>query len=84
MSNQEVFVAIMNDLSNIEQDNTIPKNVRVKVKAAIDMLSNELEVNINMRIDKSLQELGEITEDPNLPPHTRMQIWSVVSRLESK
>ena len=84
MLDQSVFVEIMEGLSNIEQDGAVPKNVRIKVKTAMDILSNESEANVNMRIDRSLQELGEIAEDPNLESHTRMQIWSVVSRLESK
>jgi len=38
---------------------------------------------VEIRIDKSLQGLDEISDDPNLSSYTRMQIWNVVSVLES-
>jgi len=79
----EFMECIMSDLSLIEADDTIPKNVRCKIKSAIDILSNNSS-NINLNIDKSIQELGEVAEDPNLPAHARMQIWSIVSQLESR
>ena len=75
---------IMEGLELIEQDFDVPKNVRIKIKNTILILSNEQESNVGLKIDRSLQELGDIAEDPNLPQNTRMQIWSVVSRLESK
>ena len=40
--------------------------------------------DISMKIDRSLQELSEVADDPNISSYTRMQIWSVVSQLESK
>ena len=78
------FDEVLEGLSAIESDTTIPKNVRAKVKNAMVILNDEQEKNLAIRIDRSLQELGDVAEDPNIPPHTRMQIWSVVSRLESK
>ena len=80
----ENFDEVLEGLSAIESDTTIPKNVRAKVKNAMVILNDEQEKNLAIRIDRSLQELGDVAEDPNIPPHTRMQIWSVVSRLESK
>ena len=84
MFNGAGFEEIMEGLAAIESDTSIPKNVRLKIKNAIIILSDEQEINIGIRIDRSLQELGDVAEDPSIPQHTRMQIWSVVSRLESK
>ena len=78
------FEEIMEGLNAIEKDNSIPKNVRIKIKNAIMILTDEQETNVEIKIDRSLQELGDVAEDPNVPQHARMQIWSVVSRLESK
>ena len=83
MSNIEFYGEIMEGLLNIEQDNSVPKNVRLKIKNAMEILSNDQESNYELKTDRSLQELGDIVEDPNIPQHARMQIWSVVSRLES-
>ena len=75
---------ILEDLSSIESDNTVPKNVRIRIKNAIDILTNEKETNVAIKIDKSLEQLGDVADDPNLPQYTRMQIWTVVSQLEGK
>ncbi len=69
-------------LSQIENDYTVPKNVRSKVKYAYVALQDATK-SLAVRIDKSLQELDEISDDPNMPIYTRTQIWNVVSMLES-
>jgi len=79
------FDEILEGLSLIEEDLEVPRNVRIKVKNAILILQdNSATCNLGLKIDKSLEELGDVAEDPNLAPHTRMQIWSVVSQLERK
>ncbi len=78
------FEDIMEGLIAIERDTTIPKNVRVKIKNAIEILTGSENDSMDLKIDRSLQQLGDVAEDPNIPQHARMQIWSVVSRLESK
>lgn len=69
-------------LSQIEKDYTVPKNVRIKVKNAYVVLGENGQ-SIGVRIDKSLQELDEVSDDPNVPSYIRTQIWNVVSMLES-
>ena len=73
---------ILEGLSLIEDDSSVPKNVRAKIKNAMNILSSGDE-NVDINIDKSLQELAEVADDANVPQYTRMQIWSVVSQLES-
>ena len=69
-------------LNQIEEDFSVPKNIRVKIRCLVTSL-NEQDKSIGIRIDRSLQELDEISDDPNLSSFTRMQIWNVVSVLES-
>ena len=74
---------VINVLSIIEQDACVPKNVRTKIKSAIESLQNENGRAHELKIDQVLQQLDELNDDPNLPPYTRTQIWNVVSTLES-
>lgn len=74
---------IVEGLLSIEQDTSVPKNIRAKVKSAIDILSLPQQ-DMSLKIDKSLDELGEVADDPAVPSYTRMQIWSVVSMLENR
>ena len=79
---QDSLKEIVDLLSQIEKDYTVPKNVRLKVKNAYTFLG-ECDKSIPVRVDKSLQELDDVSDDPNVPSYIRTQIWNVVSMLES-
>ena len=68
-------------LTQINEDNAVPKNVKHKVNSIINELNLEEEMAI--KIDRSLQKLGDLAEDPNLPSYIRTLVWNVVSLLES-
>jgi hypothetical protein len=70
-------------LSMIEQDNSVPKNIRCKIKEAMDCLNNS-QIESSVTVDKAIQNLDELSGDPNVPMFTRTQIWSAISALESK
>jgi len=76
------ILEIMEELDGILGDNTVPRNVRLKIKCAHQMLCG-LETSFTaVDIDKSLQELDDISDDPNIPVYAKTQIWNVVSLLE--
>ncbi|MFH1636954.1 MAG: UPF0147 family protein [Candidatus Woesearchaeota archaeon] len=68
-------------LSIICDDDTIPKNVKAKLNNAMSML-NDGGQEAKIRANKALQELDDISDDPNIPTYVRPQIWNVVSMLE--
>lgn len=76
------FQNVIETLGLIKEDNSVPKNVREKVSNSILVLK-EKDLDVGIKINKSLQELDDISEDPNIPAYTRTQIWNVVSLLES-
>ncbi len=73
---KEVLLA----LAELEEDNTVPRNVKAKIANTIKALKENCEDNI--KINKALHELEEVAEDTNMQPYTRTQIWNVVSLLE--
>lgn len=75
---------IVETLSGIEQDSTVPKNVRTRIKSALVLLEDQNGMALEVKFDKLLQDLDDLSEDPNLPAYTRTQIWGLVSSLESK
>ena len=75
---------IMNSLSLIEEDTSVPKNVRAKIKDAVSLLLDENGKSTALKIDQVMQQLDELNDDPNVPSYTRTQIWSVVSTLSQK
>jgi len=78
---EDQITKIVEVLSQIESDTSVPKNIRIRISNAILAL-NEAETTIAVKIDRSLQELDSLDEDPNIPAYTRTQIWNVVSLLE--
>ena len=80
---EEKISLIIGQLVVIESDLTVPKNVRARVKKAIFALEDN-NYQLGVKIDKALEELGEVDTDPNLSPFIRTQIWNVVSNLEGE
>ncbi len=75
------ILGMVDALVQIEGDETLPKNVKAKIKSAISLLSaNDEEAKI--KSNRALQELDDISDDPNIPAYVRPQIWNVVSMLE--
>ncbi len=70
----------INTLQELEEDSSIPKNVKTKIQHIIDILKEDAELAI--KINKALNELDDISNDPNLEQFTRTQIWNIVSILE--
>ncbi len=79
---EDKIISIVTELTLIESDLTVPKNVRGHIKNAIQALQNSSQIEV--QIDRALTELGDADEDPNIPEYTRTKIWSVISALESK
>lgn len=68
-------------LGDIVNDNSVPKNIRkalLEAKTRID--SNEEK---NVKISAAIYLIESITEDINMPPHARTQVWAIISALES-
>ena len=70
----------MEALSELEEDITVPRNIRMKINNTITALKENGDLSI--KVNKALNELDEITEDTNMQSYTRAQIWNVVSMLE--
>lgn len=71
---------ILNSLSEIQKDPTVPKNVRDKMDKIIETLKKDGEISI--KVHKVLNELDEIAADINLQPYTRTLIWNIGAELE--
>ncbi|MCG2719172.1 MAG: UPF0147 family protein [Nanoarchaeota archaeon] len=71
---------LMETLEILQEDNTIPRNVRLKVQNAIALLKEE--GDIKMKANKAIQELDNLSDDPNVPSYVLPQIWNIVSLLE--
>ena len=71
---------IIEALTDLTKDSTVPRNIKMKVEAVIAILSSNEDLSI--RINKALSEIDEISDDTNLQAYTRTQVWNIASMLE--
>jgi hypothetical protein len=79
MEKIEEVIAMLNQ---IIEDRSVPRNIRnasLQIKQSLEDRSKDL----SLRKDAAIQILDEISKDPNMPIHTRIQIWNLVTLLES-
>ena len=79
---QNTADTVLNMLSQMQQDFSLPKNVREKIRSTILILSDNC-ADHAIRCDRSLQHLDDIASDPAIPVYVRTQIWNMLSILES-
>ena len=72
--------SVIGSLGELQEDATVPRNVRTNIQNIISHLKAEIELPI--KLNKALNDLGEIANDVNLQPYTRTQIWNIMSILE--
>ena len=83
---KEEFEKRMNEamgvLTNVSQDTTTPRNIRRAAKNAMEVLQVS-EHTLAVRASNAISLLDEISQDPNMPPYTRVKLWNVASLLEA-
>lgn len=70
---------LLEDLAN---DRRVPRNVRASIVEAIAIMKDEKETE-DVRLNTTISIMDEISNDPNIQPYTRTQIWAIVSMLEA-
>ncbi len=73
--------SIIEVLTDLLEDNTVPRNVKSKLQVIIDALKDS--TDLSLKINKALSILDEISDDNNLQSYARTQIWNITSMLES-
>lgn len=71
----------INLLIEILEDTSVPKNVRLICEKTKEILIKNNDIKI--RINEAIQNLDLISDNTQVSTYTRMQIWNLVSLLES-
>jgi uncharacterized protein (UPF0147 family) len=77
----EKLNAVIEMLRELEEDGAVPKNVKNKISLTIKDLETSTE-EVSIKVSRALHVLEEITEDSNMQPYTRTQLFNIVSALE--
>jgi len=68
-------------LDEIQEDRTVPRNVRTMIEEAKSSLNDERQ-DMAVRINAAISILDEVSNDQNIPTYTRTHVWNIVSILE--
>ena len=79
---QKLYDEVVYLLDELAQDNTIPKNVR---KNALDSKNRLASKNgsLDLKCATIISTLDDLTNDPNVPPHARTFLYTLMSKLEA-
>ena len=69
-------------LSQITNDNSVPRNIRRAATEAVEILEKG-EGTPAMKASNAISTLDEISQDPNCPLYARTKLWNIVSILET-
>jgi uncharacterized protein len=67
-------------MEEIIEDRTVPRNIRLKVEEAI----SKVKENNATTLSEAIYLLDDISNDANMPEHTRTDIWHIISLVEDK
>lgn len=75
--NIEIIAELM---QNVLEDHSVPRNIRSAVEEAKKTI---LEAVDDVALSRAVYILDDISNDVNLPPHSRTDLWTIISELEA-
>jgi hypothetical protein len=69
-------------MARVAEDTSVPRNIRRAASEAREALLKEKDDEV-VRAGSAILILDEISNDPNMPVHTRTTIWNALSILET-
>lgn len=81
-SKEEKLQQVADIMDRVAEDMSVPRNIRKAAKEAKESLM-EGEDDSVVKAASAISILDEISNDPNMPVHTRTTIWSALSVLET-
>ncbi len=78
---QEQASYIAELMENIIADNSVPRNIRKILEEAKNKILSQEE--FDTKITSAIYLLDDISNDVNMPSHTRTELWTLISKLEA-
>jgi len=70
---------ILDMMNEIVLDRAVPRNIRAKVDEAVSKVK---QANVTT-LSEAIYLLDDISNDVNMPEHTRTDIWHLISLIEA-
>lgn len=75
------FEEVIEAFQELTEDSDAPRNLREKVRNMVSYVKSSDESD-DLKANKLLQELEEMSSDINIPTYIRTQLWGISSILE--
>ena len=75
------LAAVSELMEAVLSDNSVPRNIRAAVEEALIKIRSPEEKAV--AVSTAIYRLDDISNDINMPSHTRTEIWGIISELES-
>jgi uncharacterized protein (UPF0147 family) len=82
MTAKKIIEQCVEVLERIMSDDAVPRNIRRSAENVKAILLDE-SMNEAVKAASAISILDEISNDPNIPLHTRTLIWNLASQLET-
>lgn len=82
MSSEDKLKQVADIMSRMAEDTSVPRNIRRAASEARDALLKKDDDPV-VRAASARITMEEISNDPNMPVHTRTMIWNSLSVLET-
>ena len=67
-------------LGEIKEDSSVPRNIRSRIDVVISNMGKS-DCELDIKVSRLLNDLEEISEDPNLPSYIRTEILMTIGIL---
>lgn len=72
--------AVSELMEAVLSDNSVPRNIRAAVEEALQKIRSQEDKAV--AVSTAIYRLDDISNDINMPSHTRTEIWGIISELE--
>lgn len=77
---QNDIEAIAELMDTVLDDHAVPRNIRGAVEEAKKVI---LSATDDVALSRAIYLLDDVSNDVNLPPHSRTDLWTIISELEA-
>jgi uncharacterized protein (UPF0147 family) len=85
MKKEEIDTSYVTELMDaVMQDTSVPRNIRKVVEDAKTKIeSTKAGKELGLGVSSAIYMMDDISNDINMPAHTRTEIWTIISELEN-
>ncbi len=80
--NNEQIEYVVELMEAIIEDTSVPRNIRKAIDEGKEKIKSD-DHGIEVGITSAIYIMEDISNDINMPSHTRTEIWTIISELES-